>query len=167
MATKIKTGMRRWSDLRGLAVMIPSEGKKAGTVEDFYFDTESSEIYALRIKVGLAGYQALTSNAISTIEPDKITIVNPQMLIDERHDGRLPVLRLGNSLPSYKVVSERGTDVGTIGSILLATDPPIALRITGFELAGDRRNRTFSAHEITSYGHNVITILDQVAKKLT
>ena len=167
MATKIKTGVRRWSDLRGLDVMIPSEGRKAGTVEDFYFDPESSEVYALRIKVGLAGYRALTSNAISTIEPDKITIANPQMIIDERNDGRLPVLRLGNSLPSYKVVSESGTDVGTVGSILLAVDPPVALRITGFELAGGRRNRTFSAHEITSYGHDVITILDQVAKKLT
>jgi len=166
MATKIKTGVRKWSDLRGIDVMIPSEGKKAGTVEDFYFDPESSEIYALRIKVGLAGYRALTSNAIGTIEPDKITIANPQMIIDERHDGRLPVLRLGNSLPSYKVVSENGTDLGTVGSILLATDPPVALHITGFELAGGRRNRTFSAHEITGYGHDVITFLDQVAKKL-
>lgn len=166
MATKINTGVRRWSDLRGLDVMIPSEGKKAGTVEDFYFDPESSEIYALRVKVGLAGYRALTSNAINTIESNKITIANPQMIIDERHDGRLPVLRLGNSLPSYKVVSEGGTDVGTVGSILLATDPPVALHITGFEMAG-RRNRTFSAHEIISYGHDVITILDQVAKKLT
>ena len=167
MATKINSGIRRWSDLRGLAVMIPSEGKKAGTVEDFYFDLESSEVYALRIKVGLAGYRALTSNAISTIEPDRITIANPQMIIDERHDGRLPVLRLGSSLPSYKVVGESGTEVGRIGGILIATDPPVALHITGFELAGGRRNRTFSAHEITSYGHDVITIIDQVAKRLT
>jgi len=167
MATKINTGVRRWAQLRGLAVMIPSEGKKAGTVDDFYFDTESSEIYALRVKIGLAGYCALTSNAISTIEPDKVTIANPQMLIDERHDGRLPVLRLGNSLPSYKVMSESGKFLGTVGNILLATDPPVALRITGFELAGGRRNQTFSAHEITGYGHDDITILDQVAKKLT
>lgn len=167
MATKIQTGVRRWSQLRGLDVMIPSEGKKAGTIDDFYFDAESSEVYALRIKVGLGGYQALTSNAISTIGPDAITIDNPYMLIDERHDGRLPVLQLGNTLPSYKVVSESGTSIGTIGNILLAVDPPIALRITGFELAGGRRNSTFSAHEITSYGHDVITILDQVAKQLT
>lgn len=167
MATKIKTGVRRWSDLRGLDVMIPSEGKKAGTVDDFYFDAESSEVYALRIKIGLAGYRALTSNAISTIEPDNVTIANPQMIIDERHDGRLPVLRLGNTLSSYKIMSESGTFVGTVGSILLATDPPVALHITGFELAGGRRNRIFSAHEITYYGEDVITILDQVAKKLT
>jgi sporulation protein YlmC with PRC-barrel domain len=167
MAMKINTGVRKWSELRGLNVMIPSEGKKAGTVDDFYFDAESSEIYALRIKIGLGGYRALTSNAISTIGPDSVTVANPQMLIDERHDGRLPVLRLGTSLPSYKVLSESGTFVGTVGNILLAIDPPVALRITGFELAGGRRNQIFSAHEIISYGHDVITILDQVAKKLT
>lgn len=167
MATKINTGIRRWAQLRGLDVTIPSEGRKAGTVDDFYFDTESSEIYALRVKIGLAGYRALTSNAISTIEPDKITIANPQMLIDERHDGRLPVLQLGTTLPSYKVMSESGKLVGTVGNILLAVDPPVALRISGFELVGGRRNRTFSAHEITRYEEGVITILDQVAKKLT
>ncbi len=167
MATKINTGVRRWSQLRGIDVMIPSEGKKAGVVDDFYFDAESNEVYALRVKIGLAGYRGLTSNAISTIEQDKVTIVNPQMLIDERHDGRLPVLQLGNSLPSYKVMSESGKLVGTVGNILLAVDPPIALHIAGFELTGGRRNSTFSAHEITRYEEGVITILDQVAKKLS
>jgi uncharacterized protein YrrD len=94
------------------------------------------------------------------------------MLTEEKHDGRLPVLPLGQSLLSYRVLSEKGNVVGSIGNILLDTSRPVALHITAFELSGGLRDRitgrhpTFSANEIVRYGEDVIVIIDQAAKRL-
>jgi hypothetical protein len=60
-------------------------------------------------------------------------------------------------------LSESGTSLGTIENILLATDPPVALRISAFQLAS---GKTFSAMEVTRYGRNELYILDKVAKRL-
>lgn len=159
-----KNSVRKWSNLRGIAVTIPSEGKQVGTVDDFYFDPESNEVYALRIKAGVYGYQALTSNAISTIEPDAVTIANYQMLINPQHDGRLPVLLLGHELLSYKVKDERGRELGAISDVLLATYPPVALRIAAFELPS---GRTVSANEVADYERDAVVLMAQAAKKLS
>ena len=85
------------------------------------------------------------------------------MLIDESNGGDLTDLPLGNNLLVYNVLSESGTFLGTIESILLATYPPVALRIAAFQLAG---GKTFSAKEVTNYGRSELYILDKVAKRL-
>ena len=164
--------VRKWSDLRGLPVVIISEGRKAGTLEDFYFDPGTNEVYALRLKTGFFGYKALLSSAINAIGQDAITVNTEEMLTEEKHDGRLPVLPLGGSLLSYRVLSEKGNVVGSIGNVLLDTSRPVALHITAFELSGGLRDRltgrypTFSANEIVRYGEDVIVIIDQAAKRL-
>lgn len=164
--------VRRWTDLRGLAVVIISEGRKAGSLEDFYFDPGTNEVYALRIKTGFFGYKALLSSFINSIGQDAITINTEEMLTEEKHDGRLPVLPLGESLLSYKVMSEKGNVVGNVGNVLLDTSRPVALHITAFELSGGLRDRltgrypTFSANEVVRYGEDVIVIIDQAAKRL-
>jgi uncharacterized protein YrrD len=157
---------RKWIDIRGLAVVVLDTGIKVGTVDDFYFESESNAVRGLRVNTGLSGYKELPSNGISAIGRDAITTANQEMVIDERHDGRLPALPLGHSLLSYKIMSESGDLVGTVGSIILNTFPPIALRVVAFELAGGR-HRTFSAQEVTHYGQDVIVILDQVARQLS
>ena len=157
---------RKWIDIRGLAVVVLDTGIKVGTVDDFYFESESNAVRGLRVNTGLSGYKELPSNGISAIGRDAITTANQEMVIDERHDGRIPTLPLGHSLLSCKIMSENDDLVGTVGSIILNTYPPIALRVTAFELAGGH-HRTFSAQEVTYYGQDVIVILDQVARQLS
>ncbi len=108
---------RKWIDIRGLAVVVLDTGIKVGTVDDFYFESESNAVRGLRVNTGLSGYKELPSNGISAIGRDAITTANQEMVIDERHDGRLPALPLGHSLLSYKIMSESGDLVGTVGSI--------------------------------------------------
>jgi hypothetical protein len=155
--------IRNWFDLRGLPVNIPSEGRSAVIVDDFYYKAGTNAIYALRIKTGLSGYMALTASAISTIDKNEVTVASQEMLIDESNGGDLTELPLGNNLLDYAVLSESGNSLGTIESILLATYPPVALRIAAFHLAG---GKTFSAEEVTAFGRNELYILDKVAKRL-
>ncbi len=155
--------IRNWLDLRGLPVTIPREGRSVGKVDDFYYKEGTNAVYALRVKQRIYGFKALVTSAISTIGPDAITVANEQAVIDESNDGELSQLPLGNNLLSYKVLSESGTLLGTIGNILLATEPPVALRIAAFQLAD---GRIFSAKEVTGYGRDEIYILDRVARRL-
>lgn len=158
-----KVTVRKWTDLRGLPVTIPGEGRKVGTVEDFYFKLEVNSVYALRVNAGVYGYRALMASAISAIRPDAVTIPNENMLIDERNDGQLPVFPLGSTLFGRKVVSESGAELGIIRNILLAIDPPVALHIESFQLDG---GRIVSAEEVTDYAGDTVFILDQAAKRL-
>ena len=155
--------IRNWFDLRGLPVTIPSEGRSAGTVDDFFYKPGSNAIYALRIKSGLSGFKALVASAISTIAMNAVTVASEEMLIDESNGGDLIDLPQGNHLLSYRVLSESGNSLGTIENILLATNPPVALRIAAFQLDS---GKIFSAEEVTSYGRGELFILDKVAKRL-
>jgi uncharacterized protein YrrD len=154
---------RSWFELRGLPVTIPGEGRRVGTVDDFYYKDGTNAIYALRVKTGLSGFKALSASAISTIVQNAVTVASEQMLIDESNGGDLTEFPLGSNLLTYNVLSESGTSLGTVGNILLATNPPVALRIAAFQLAG---GKTFSANEVTSYGKGEIYILDKVARRL-
>jgi uncharacterized protein YrrD len=155
--------IRNWFDLRGLPVNIPNEGRSVGTVDDFYYKVGTNAIYALRIITRLSGYMALAASAISTIDKDAVTIASQEMLIDESNGGDLTELPLGNNLLGFNVLSESGTSLSTIESILLATYPPVALRIAAFQLAS---GKIFSAEEVTDYGRSELYILDKVAKRL-
>ena len=155
--------IRNWFDLRGLPVTIPSEGRSVGIVDDFYYDAGSNAIYALRVKSGLSGFKALAASAISTIAQNAVTVASEEMLIDESNGGDLTDLPQGNNLLSYRVLSESGNSLGSIENILLATNPPVALRIAAFQLVG---GKIFSAEEVKSYGRDELFILDKVAKRL-
>lgn len=161
---------RRWSNVRGLPVTIPCEGRKAGTVEDFYFQTGTNSIYALRVSVGVSGYRVLKATAIKAIEQEAITIANEEMLMKEQSGSQLPEV-LAHNLLSYKVMSENGTFVGTISDLVLGVVPPIALRVAAFELGTGpegrfSRPKIVDADEVVHYQDNTIVILDQVARKL-
>ena len=163
---------RKWTDLRGMAVVALDSGEKLGTVEDFFFEPEENAIRGFRVKTGFFGAKALPTTAISSIGRDAIVTSNKEMLINEDHDGRLPTLPLGSNLMSYKVMSESGNVVGSVGNLLINTTPPNALRVSGYEMSGNLGERitghyqTFSANEVTRYGQDVIVILDQVARGL-
>src|SRR5881396_3547177 len=120
-------------------------------------------IYALYMQTGSSGIPPLLANSLYTAEQNAVTVASQEMLIDESNGGDLTELPLGNNLLAYNVLSESGASLGTIESILLATYPPVALRIAAFQLAG---GKTFSAKEVTNYGRSELYILDKVAKRL-
>ena len=155
--------IRNWSEVRGLPVVITREGRRVGTVEDFYFKLETNSIYALRVKVGILGSRILASSAIRTIERDAVTIASDTMLIEEANSGHLLELPTSSTLLSSVVKSENGAVVGKVSGILLGTDPPVALRIAGYQLDNGGR---FSANEVTDYDGNVMFILDKAANRL-
>ena len=155
--------IRNWSELRGVPVVIPSEGRNAGTVEDFYYKLEINSIYALRVNVGIDGYRVLSASAIRSIERASITIASDLMLIEEANSGHLLELPTSSSLLSSIVKSEDGNTLGKVSGILLATDPPVALRIAAYQLDNGRQ---FSANEVTDYDGNVMYILNKAANRL-
>ena len=155
--------IRPWESLQGLPVVTLSDGIKVGTVEDFYLDAESNGVHALQVNYGIYGIRALLSEFISEIRSDVVTAPNPQAIIDPKHDGRLPVLILGKTLRSYKLMSESEQTIGIVADTILDTYPPLALRVVGFMVAGSRK--IVPAHAATRYDGNTIYILDRVAKR--
>src|SRR5260370_3892466 len=116
--------LRNWLDLRGLPVTLPSEGRRAGIVDDFYYKEGTNAVYALRVKTGFLGFKALAASAISTIDLRAVTIANEQMLIDESNGGELTQLPFGSNLLAFQGPIASGTLVATLDNILPATYPP-------------------------------------------
>lgn len=169
--------IRKWTDVRDLVVIAIDTGSKIGTVDDFYFDPtvdpKACPIRALRIKTGMFGHRALPSSAITAIGQSAVTIPDEQALRQEKEDALLSSLPLGHNLLAYKVLSESGTLVGTIGNILLDVGTPAYLRVITFEMAGGLLDRitgkypTFNASSVIRYGQDVIVISDAAAVALS
>jgi uncharacterized protein YrrD len=158
-------GIRKWSELRKLPVFVPGEGKNVGTVEDCYFKAGTDAVYALQVSTRVEGEWSLPVTGISEIGADRISIKNGQMLT-----RALPPLPQAQNLIGKKVVSEDGSEVGTVGEIYLATSNPIVLRIAGIELvnpSGRRssRARVFNESEIVNYTEDGVVIYDRAARR--
>ncbi len=163
---------RKWSELQGIAIVSLADGKKVGTLDDFYFNLANSNIYALRIKTGLFGRKLLPVAQINSIGLDAITIQSDDTLSDEKADEQLSTYGLGSNLLTYKIMSEAGSVVGTVGNLLIETGVPKAMRIAEFELSGGLRERIsghysqFASSQLLQYGHDVLVVPDEVARSL-
>ncbi|HVB25252.1 MAG TPA: PRC-barrel domain-containing protein [Ktedonobacteraceae bacterium] len=168
---------KKWSDLKGLAVVAIDNGSKIGTLEDFYFDPSVSpaanSIRGFRVKTGMFSHRALPATAINAIGTDAVTIDNEDMLLHEKDEAEFATLPLGQSLLNYKVMSEGGTIIGTVGNVLLDITTPNLLRVYAFELSGGLRSRisghysTFYAQQVVRYGQDVLVIPDAVGSELS
>ncbi|QBD80327.1 hypothetical protein EPA93_31900 [Ktedonosporobacter rubrisoli] len=156
---------RKWSELRNTPVIVPKQGRTLGTVEDFYFKPGTNSVYALCVRMPVLGNRSLPVTAIQTIDAKGISIDSEQMLIKA-----LPPLPTSQNLHGSKVVSDNGTEVGTVDEILLNIDPPVAMRIAGLELAGKtlghRGQKGFSAEAISGYDDDAVVIHDSIARRL-
>jgi uncharacterized protein YrrD len=158
--------VRKWSELRGLKVAIPSQGKNAGIVEDFYFQLGTNSIYALGVRTPLAGIKALPANVIKDIVEDAVIIDSERMLTT-----RIPPFPLGSSLLNTTVQGENEKEAGTISEILIGTIPVNALRVVGYEVT-DKTNRRSNKHKVLGadavlhYGENLMVIDNQTESKL-
>ena len=177
MSQPVGQTLKKWSDLSNLAVVSIANGSKVGTLDDFYFDPSANpaanSIRGLRVKTGMFSHRALPASAINAIGQDALTIDNEDALIHEKDEAEYSTLPLGQSLLSYKVMSEGGTLIGTVGNVLLDVTTPKALHVYAFELAGGLRSRisghysTFYAQQVIRYGQDVLIIPDAVAAELT
>ncbi len=146
--------IRKWSELRGMKVAIPSEGKNAGTVEDFYFQPGTNSINALAVQTRLAGIKALPANVITDIVNDAVIIDSELMLTT-----RIPPFPLGSTLLNSTVKGENDKEVGTISEVLIGTIPVNALRVVAYEMT-DKSNRHSNRHKVLDadavlhYGEN-------------
>lgn len=158
--------VRKWSELRGLKVAIPSQGKNAGIVEDFYFQLGTNSIYALAVRTPLAGVKALPANVIKDIVGDAVIIDSEQMLTT-----RIPPFPLGSSLLNTAIQGENEKEAGTIAEILIGTIPVNALRVVGYEVT-DKSNRRSNKHKVLGadavlhYDENLMVIDNQTEAKL-
>ena len=164
---------KKWSDLQGIAIVTIDSGKKVGTLEDFYFEPKTNSVRAFYVKTGTFGHRALLTSSVSAIGNDAITFTDESALIEEKKDSQLPTLPLGRNLLTYKVMSEGGTVVGTVGNILFDISTPTNLRVIEFELAGGLRSKlsgrypSFSSTQVVRYGQDVLVVPDSVALPLT
>lgn len=162
----------KWSELHGIAIVSLSDGKKIGTVEDFYFDPTSQHIIALRVKTGLLGHRILNATAINTVGRDAITTPNEETLQHESNSPQLTGMISGQNLTSYRVMSESGTVVGKIGNLFLTWAEPTAPVLSMLELSGGLlegltgKHQDFPANQVLRYGADVIVIPDSVGQQL-
>jgi uncharacterized protein YrrD len=163
---------KKWLNLRGIALVTIEGGNKEGTLEDFYFDPQTSAIRALRVKTGVFGHRALLTSSINAIGTDAITFTNEEALIDEKSDAHLPTMPFGSELLNYKVLTEGGTVVGSVSDIILDVSNPTQMHIASYELPGNLLGRLgghrpmFAANQVIRYGRDVIIIPDAVAETL-
>jgi sporulation protein YlmC with PRC-barrel domain len=163
MRTITDSTSKKWSDLRGLVVYIPKQGKPLGTVEDFFFKEGTNSVDSLLVRTRVHGNYSLPVRALKTLGGGRVTIDNENMLIKA-----LPPLPTSKDLIGRNVVGESGDKVGTIGEIWLDIEPLAAMRIAGLELDGrsQRHNRLFTADAIATYDDDTVIIHDQIARKL-
>jgi len=160
----------KWTEIRGRAVVTLENGKKVGTCDDFYFDPQTHEVYALRVKTGIFSHQILSAARVNSVGQDAITIANEAALQSQSEDKKIATLPQGESMLAYKVLSASGTLIGTVGNILLYTNSPSMLQVAAFELSGGLRELvgrhypSFAASQVISYGNDVLVIPDDVAQ---
>ena len=167
-----KPELRKWSELHGMAVVSIATGKKVGTVEDFYFDSNTNEIPAFVIRLGMFSKRVLLAKSITAIGADAITFPDENLLIKENEEKHLADLALGHGLLSYRILSEGGNVIGNVGNILLDIATASAPRVHSFELASGLRSYisgkypSFDANQVTRHGKDVMVIPDMVADEL-
>lgn len=146
---------RKWSELHGLPVTIPTEGRRIGTIEDFYFEPGSQFVNSLLVHTQLGNDLALPAHSIRSISAQAVTVDNEEMLTRE-----LPPLPLGTSLHEQKVVNDKGRELGHVSDVWLSTDPPSILHLAALEMsdAAGRRHRVIGIDAVESYEEGHVTI---------
>ncbi|HTI13861.1 MAG TPA: hypothetical protein VL461_04710 [Dictyobacter sp.] len=158
-----KQAIRKWSDVYKLDVVVPSEGKSVGYVEDLFMKEGSNAVYGLCVRTRLYGDLTLPVTGIIAVENNQVTIRNAQMLLRS-----VPPHARSQQLLARKVVNEKGNEIGTIKDIFLGVENPSALHVAGFEIAHGSSTRVLSSEGVVQYDNqsNTLIVHDQSAKKL-
>jgi uncharacterized protein YrrD len=163
---------KKWSKLRGIAVVSLADGSKLGTCDDFFFDPATAALAGLRVKTGLLTHRLLPVSAIHMFGEDAITTAAEDALQHESDDKSVSGLPRATDLHDYKVMSAGGNSIGVVGDVILDVSTPTACRIAAFELSGGFRERlrgkyiAFPASQVQRYGQDVLVLPDEVAQSL-
>lgn len=164
---------KKWSEIKGLAAVTIDTGKKVGTVEDFYLDPQNHAILGFEIKTGLFTHRILLLASLNGIGTDALTFVSEDALLKEQDEKSLNVALKGKDVLSYRVLSEGGTVIGTVGDAIFSLALPQAITINAFELSRSMRERlskhfpTFDSQQVMRYGQDVLVIPDAIATELS
>ncbi len=163
--------LKRWSNLKGLAVVTIDTGTKVGTLDDFFFDPQTNQVRAFLIKTGLFSHRTIMTTDINAVGTDAVTCSSEGSLV-KQPEALETITARGQDLLHYRVLSEGGTVVGTVGDIVFDFTDPRQPVIASFELAGNlfahlsKHLANFSAQHIIRYGQDVMVIPDTVAQTL-
>jgi uncharacterized protein YrrD len=155
--------------LKGLAIVSVEEGEKIGTVDGIVFDLERRRVAAYRVGGGglfRSSRNLVEIDDVKSLGPDALMIANRRLVRDDpegRRYGQLPDLP---ALTNVRVVTENGTFVGSIESIIIdeATG-----RITEFEVSGGgmlsafRKNRFVPNSDVRHIGRDIAVVPDHYA----
>lgn len=170
MMRSAHTPQRRWSEIMGMAAIAIDSGKKVGTIEDFYFDTQTGKVQAFQIKIGMFSHRVLKSYKITSLGMDALTFSSERDLLKDVR--AVPLAGDGRALLNYRVLSEGGNIVGEVGNVLLDTDDPTHIHIAAFELKGGfrahlkRKFSTLPADHVLRYGEHVLVVSDSIAQSI-
>ena len=155
--------MRKRKELQGLAVMDVSGGKKLGSVGDLVVSPENGRVVALTMTGGmLSGSESwIAVEDVRAIGPDAVTVAGESVARPGREmpDGIRAARDASRHLAGKKVVTERGTLVGTISDYLVDEG---AMRVTGLTVGGGLLSNVDSvaADRIVSVGPDAVIVTD-------
>ena len=156
--------VRRWSEMYKMDVVVPSEGKTLGKVEDIFVKEGTNAVYSLCVRTRLHGDLSLPVTGIIAVEQDRVLVQNARMLARS-----LPPHARGSQLLSRKLVAAKdGRELGSVKDVFIAVEPVVAMRVAGFEVLHGSSTRTLGADGVAHYNDedNSIIVHDQTAKKI-
>jgi uncharacterized protein YrrD len=155
--------------LKGIAVVSIAQGEKVGTVDNILFDLENRRVIAFKLtKPGLlrSGGIVLRMTDVENIGKDAVMIKNKEAIRELKAERDLQSRPDLGTLSALRVVSEDGTFVGNVATVQFEPRNGV---ITDVEITGTgfmdrlRRNQTVPAHQVLSFGSDVVVVPDKYA----
>jgi len=111
-------------DIRGLKVISIADGTQVGTIDQVYLDLAAKQVVGFSITHGLGPFGGARDNAptvaasgVHSLGPDALTLSDVAAAHAAWVDAAYGPLESLDALVGRKVVTEGGTDVGTVAAV--------------------------------------------------
>lgn len=110
-----KTGIK-FGDLKGIDVVSLEDASKLGSIDDVMLDLKRYQVLGFRVKMGglFSAHEALLLSDVLRVGKDAVTISRASALNDERRFPELQGSAGSDSFSALRVMSEHGSDIGTV-----------------------------------------------------
>lgn len=156
--------MRKGKELRGLAVVDVTSGRKLGTVDDLVISPEDGAVLAIVLGGGMFGGTKSYVDAadIRSFGQDAITVTGEEVARgeDDVSDMVREAHGSARTLPGNKVVTENGALLGTVSDYFIDEE---SRRVTGLRIGGGLLSSEdgLAADRIVSVGPDAIIVRDE------
>jgi len=156
--------MRKAKELRGLAVVDVTGGKKLGAVDDLVVSPDDGTLLAVTVSGGMfSGAKSyVRAEDIRSIGADAVTVVgeNVARREDEMTEAVREAHRSSRTLLGAKVVTEGGALLGTVSDYLI---DEASRRVTGLTIGGGLLSGQdgLAADRIVSVGPDAVIVSDE------